>query len=237
MNHLFFTIFTIAVVTNFIACSVDASSNPPSSDEKKTTITTSQTQNDDSVIDARDGQVYKTTTIGTQTWMSQNLNYETINSFCYNKDPANCSKYGRLYTWAAAVGQPEDSCGYGKLCVFAEKVQGVCPPNWHIPSLAEFEMMFSTIGEPTSTAKKLKNSSGWSYNGNGSDNYGFSVLPAGYRYVNGHFLDEGAATFLWCSETDGNYYACSMNLIFSNDYVTISFESKSDGFSVRCVKD
>lgn len=233
MKLYFFTTFAIAITTLFIACSDDASSNPSSSDSTSTNLAHSE----GSFTDPRDGQVYKTTTIGTQTWMAQNLNYATASSYCYDKDFASCSKYGRLYTWAAAVGQSDDSCGYGKLCVFTEKVQGVCPPDWHIPALAEFETLFSAMGNPASIGKRLKSSSGWSYKGSGNDKYGFSALPAGYRYVNGHFLDQGTSTFFWCSETDGNYFACSMNIIFSNDYVTISFESKSDGFSVRCVKD
>ena len=233
MNHSFFTTFAIAIITSVIACSDDASSNPTSTEKESTDITIIE----GSFTDPRDGQVYKTTTIGSQTWMAQNLNYETANSFCYNKDFANCSKYGRLYSWAAAVGQPEDSCGYGTLCYFEEKVQGVCPPDWHLPALAEFELLFSTIGDKAHTAKKLKNSSGWNYSGNGTNNYGFSALPSGYRYVNGHFLDEGNATFFWCSETDGNYFACGINMIFSDDYITVSFESKSDAFPVRCIKD
>ena len=59
------------------------------------------------LTDERDGQTYKIVKIGDQTWMAENLNYKTESSFCYNDSTEYCETYGRLYTWAAAVGKTE----------------------------------------------------------------------------------------------------------------------------------
>ncbi|WP_290737324.1 FISUMP domain-containing protein [Fibrobacter sp. UBA3718] len=76
--------------------------------------------------DPRDGRVYKTTTIGAQTWMAENLDYEIADSYCYNNDTSNCKKYGRLYTRDAALK--------------------ACPAGWHLPSMEEFRILIKTVG-------------------------------------------------------------------------------------------
>lgn len=199
----------------FVACSGESSSSPTSGN--------SQFQNSDytgeTITDFRDGQVYKVVTIGSQTWMAQNLNYETANSYCYKDDATNCIKYGRLYTWAAA--------------------KKACPSGWHLPSKTEWENLFTAVGGISTAGKVLKSTSGWSCSGNGTDVFGFSALPVGFMGYDGEFTNGEKDTYFWSSsesEFDSNavdnaYLTCHDRYAF--------FESgkKNSGFSVRCLKD
>ena len=109
--------------------------------------------------DARDGQIYKSVKIGNQVWMAENLNYDynegTAKSYCYNDEQESCAKYGRLYTWAAAMdsagvfGDGGKGCGFLVTCSAKEPVRGVCPESWHLPSDTEWELSLIHISEPT----------------------------------------------------------------------------------------
>ena len=109
----------------------------------------------DEFTDKRDSQVYKTVQIGEQIWMAQNLNYETENSWCGGgiqgtKTEGDCPVYGRLYTWAAAIGKSEDECGYGHDCDLASAgsatfIQGVCPDGWHVPTRDEWKALIEAV--------------------------------------------------------------------------------------------
>ena len=207
-------------------------------------------------MDSRDGQTYKTVTIGTQTWMAQNLNYAYTDvpykngdytsdstSWCYNDDASNCSKYGRLYTWAAAMDSVgtwsanSKGCGKGKACSPTYPVQGVCPSGWHLPTKAEFETLFTAVGGQSTAGKMLKSTSGWNSSGNGTDAFAFSALPAGFRGSNGDYSVEGDDAYFW-SSTEGNSnnaYLMDLNYYFGDAY--LDFNYKDYGFSVRCLKD
>ncbi|SIO45430.1 FISUMP domain-containing protein [Fibrobacter sp. UWB11] len=189
-----------------------------------------------SVTDSRDGRLYKTVTIGKQTWMAENLNYATVGSFCYQNEYRNCAKYGRLYTWASAVDSVNilratgKECGYDRRCSLTKPVQGACPAGWHLPTKAEWDTLERVAG-PVSW---LKSKDGW-INGNGKDVYGFSALPAGDKDIDGTYLMGYIAAFWSSSEEDVTraWYERMQN-DFSSPY---EFEEKNRGFSVRCVKD
>ena len=186
------------------------------------------------LVDDRDGQTYKTVTIGTQTWMAENLNFETDSSFCYNKEESNCAKYGRLYEWAAAVGKSESECGYGYTCSLPSgNIQGVCPEGWHLPSYDEWKTLFNE----SMAGKVLKSMSGWEKSGDGTDDFGFSALPAGYRYDDRYYNLEGYYAYFWSSTEFDSNRSYNMYLGYSDYYAGLDNNSKGDGFSVRCLQD
>lgn len=194
------------------------------------------------LTDFRDGQMYKTVEIGRQTWMAQNLNYESENSYCYDDDSSNCNKYGRLYTWTAAVGKLEDECGYGYTCSLPgeEHIQGVCPSGWHLPNKDEWDYLFTAVGGKSTAGKALKShiDAGWYTSGSqGTDSSGFSALPAGIRYDDEGYRSEGQSAYFWSSTEDTRYIAYSMVLSYSTYQGSLVQRSKSYGLSVRCLLD
>ena len=169
------------------------------------------------LVDKRDGKKYKTVKIGNQTWMAENLNYQTQDSYCYGDDESDCSKYGRLYKWEAAVK--------------------ACPSGWHLPSKEELKKLFSSVGGKEVAGKSLKTKEGWNNGGNGTDAFGFSALPAGSREISGGYNDEGYRARFWSSTENYSYGACIMYLNYTDDDANLGYEGKYSGFSVRCLKD
>jgi uncharacterized protein (TIGR02145 family) len=172
--------------------------------------------------DSRDGQTYKTVKIGKQVWMAENLNYETENSYCYDNDLANCQKYGRLYTWEAALN--------------------ACPEGWRLPTNADFETLFANVRGIETAGKMLKSRTGWEdyegKSGNGIDKYGFNVLPAGIRNNDGSFNYAGRSANFW-SATEYKMYGAAYLLDLSYPYEDAPLLSnfKDRALSVRCLKD
>ncbi|MDY6284345.1 MAG: fibrobacter succinogenes major paralogous domain-containing protein [Fibrobacter sp.] len=204
------------------------------------------------MTDSRDGKSYKTVTIGTQTWMAENLNYADSvttaslkgKSLCFKNVAKNCDLAGRLYTWAAAIdsvklandGRNSLDCGYGKTCGLSGTVQGICPSGWHLPSRDEWDTLITAVGGSSTAGAALKSTSGWSsyegVSGNGTDAFGFSALPAGSWPSS-----EGVDAYFWSSTEFDSYYAYSMYLLDDYDYAYLVSDSKFSRFSVRCLKD
>jgi uncharacterized protein (TIGR02145 family)/uncharacterized repeat protein (TIGR02543 family) len=156
-----------------------------------------------------------TVRIGNLTWMAENLNCETSNSWCYDNNPANCAIYGRLYTWDAAMI--------------------ACPAGWRLPTRADWDDLVSAAGGSSVAGRNLKSQTGWS--GGGTDAHGFSALPGGRRWDAGYFSSVGWNGYWWsAAELDASYaWFLDMNLDY--DGVSENFGSKSNGLSVRCSRD
>jgi uncharacterized protein (TIGR02145 family) len=183
------------------------------------------------------GKVYNTVLIGNQCWMRENLNYEVTGSWCYDDLDSHCDTYGRLYSWHAIMN------GATASDIVPSGVQGICPGGWHIPSFDEWMILAGEVG--SAGGYLLKSSNGWNNsslgdNGNGSNESGFTALPAGLRYDDGTFSTIGNITHFWTSsewpfttwdEARQLYLSSDGNGIGSgNSYKTI-------GISLRCVKD
>ena len=181
----------------------------------------------DSIIDDRDGQKYKIVKIDRLWWFAQNLNYETENSHCYNDSTKYCDKYGRLYTWAAAVGKSEEECGERRVCNLSLPVQGVCPSGWHVPSNYEWNDLFVFVGGDKVAGEVLRNSS----------EGGFALLYAGRINFAGDFVQEGRSACIWSSNEVDDYDSYYVDFYYTYSKVFLEDADKTDGYSVRCVKD
>lgn len=199
-------------------------------------------ETDTILIDERDGQVYRTVTIGSQTWMAENLNYETDSSYCYNDSASYCDKYGRIYSWVAA--------------------QDACPSGYHLPSGDEWQQLIDAVGgkyAEYTAGKMLRSKNGWGAtmdgrDGNGTDDFSFTALPAGsvqfsqkYNSETKKYSNEvtysgvgSGAAYFWCSGSTGCWAGtCAQHMVLRDDdaYVSSYWDIRYSGYPVRCLKD
>ena len=209
---------------------------------------TTEKLNQGTMVDSRDGHIYKTIGIKTQIWMAENLNFADEEKYpsmlgknwCFsNKD--SCNTFGRLYTWGAAIDSlywldKEKKCGYKEsVCNLPEKIQGICPAGWHLPTQSEWEKLFVAESNNSAASQKLRSENRWSgYGSNGTDVYGFTALPGGVM-GNGEFKLVGDYAYFWSSTEYSSEGAYGLSLY--KGHVGGSGMYEGDGFSVRCIKD
>ena len=189
------------------------------------------------------GNEYHIVTIGTQTWMTENLkvtkyndgsvipnviedtiwNKLTSGAYCnYDNLENNSEEYGRLYNWYAVNS--------GKLC----------PTGWHVPSDAEWTTLTNYLGGESLAGGKLKETGTlhWiSPNTASSNETSFSALPGGYRFANGDFGGNGLYGYWWCTPDSQMHTVWYRHMGNSYNSVYRNSDSKLCGFSVRCLKD
>ena len=172
---------------------------------------------EDQFTDNRDGKVYKIVTIGTQTWMAENLNYVTDNGcWWYADNPVNGFTYGRLYDWETATK--------------------VCPDGWHLPSDEEWALLEYTLGRDQVAGAKLKAETGWQDNEYATNETEFSALPGGWRDNNGGYAITNSHGFWWSDRPNGEN-AWHRQLYYESTILYRSLVGKTFGLSVRCIKD
>ena len=169
--------------------------------------------------DLRDGQIYRTVKIGKQVWMAENLNLARSFSYCYNDSVEYCARYGRLYTWTVSA----------------------CPKNWHLPTDAEFKILFDTVGGSRIAGKKLKTANGWNCEENrdcnGTDDYFFSALPSGCRDDSGKFFGLNSWTHFWSESYGTSIYNSNSLFLEKADAANLYPIGHYYACPIRCVKD
>ncbi|MFK5854772.1 MAG: FISUMP domain-containing protein [Bacteroidota bacterium] len=191
------------------------------------------------LVDTRDSQPYTTVQIGTQCWMAENLNIGTridggdqqtdnsiIEKFCYNDNTSNCDIYGGLYLWAEMMQYNT-----------TEGVQGICPNGWHLPADEEWTTLTNYLGGASVAGEKMKSTSGWNNNGNGTNSSGFNALPGGLRHSSRYFDLLGDYSFSWSSTEHIGTNAWYRKLYYNYDAVIRESSIKWFSYSVRCLKD
>jgi uncharacterized protein (TIGR02145 family) len=205
---------------------------------------TAVADNGNSFTDPRDGQIYRVVTIGTQTWMAENLNWAGDDGelgWCYGNDPANCATYGRLYDWSMVMGFESDCNTKECASLIQSPHRGICPAGWHIPTEADWVTLVYFVRLEIS-ATQLKALTGWEPSSDtlafGTDDYGFSALPGGYRGYDGRFLGIGKYGSWWsATEYDATLARdLCMNSGYSNAYTEWTCKA-SFGVSLRCVQE
>lgn len=206
-----------------------------------------------------DGNIYNTVLMGTQCWMKENLRTTTYSDGTpipnvtdvtawsnlttgaytwYDNDISWKEEYGALYNWYATVDA------------------NLCPTGWHVPTDSEWTILTDYIGGPDSphgnelkSCRQVNSPSGGNCNTSehprwnesstqyGTDDYGFSGLPSGYRKDNGYFYNIGGIGAWWSSTQYVSYNAWVRYLSYGIGNVGVDSPNKKYGYSVRCLKD
>ncbi len=138
----------------------------------------------------------------------------------YGNDPKNGEQYGKLYNWYA-VNDP----------------RGIAPEGYHVPKDDKWTALSDYLGGIDGAGTKMKSTCGWSENGNGTNESGFSGLPGGFRDSNGSFYYIGSFGYWWSSTEYSTDDARLRFLCYDGDPVYRYSFDKPYGFSVRCLRE
>ena len=194
-----------------------------------------------------ENNTYDTLTIGTQTWIKQNLRVTKFNdgtnipmttengdwavpsgpSYCwYNNDETiHKNTYGALYNWWVV-----DSKSNGG--------KNICPAGWHVATNDEWTTLINFLGGEAYAGGKLKDTLLWKTPNKAATNEsGFSALPVGGRDNYGKFNSAGEYGWWWTSTESDAVSALMIGLGFDYSDAGRGADSKKLGNAVRCLKD
>jgi len=190
-----------------------------------------------------DGNIYHSVTIGTQTWMIENLKATRLNDgtpislasdkttwaslttpgYCwYNNDIMTNNIYGALYNW------------------YSVNTAKLAPIGWHVASDTEWTTLTTFLGENVAGGKlKEAGTLHWLAPNTGATNEtNFTALPGGDRGNNdGTFDAIGTGAFWWTSTMLDNTYSYFRSIGNTHTAVGRSGSQRLNGLYVRCVKD
>jgi uncharacterized protein (TIGR02145 family) len=198
-------------------------------------------------VDCSDGDSnhYSVVTIGTQTWMSENLRATKFDNGNAIPLVTNSSQWGNA-SMSAVCWYFNDSASYGNAYGalynwFTVQTGHLCPVGWHIPENSEFDTLALFLGGSLIAGGKLKETGilHWENPNTGASNEtGFTALPGGYREsINGSFDGAGISGNWWSLTGYSANEAWGYTLGYSDSDIFKSNYSKITGFSVRCIRD
>jgi uncharacterized protein (TIGR02145 family) len=248
-NFSSYLLFLIGVFLVFASSCKKDDDNEPSSGNStngKTTAVFNPDVNYGTMTD-QEGNIYKTITIGTQTWMAENLRTAIYNdgtvipmvtekttwanltsgAYCNYNNTTNSdtiATYGRLYNW------------------FAVNTGKLAPKGWHVPTDDEWTTLTNILGGSSTAGGKLKEAGTIHWNGSNlgaTNESGFTALPGGIRGTNGVFDGIGGYGYWWSvTEYDASSsWVWDWAMYYDGSYVLRDLDYEELGFSVRCVKD
>lgn len=194
-----------------------------------------------SMID-QEGNIYKTVTIGTQVWMAENLRTGRYRNGERIPTITNDSIYAQLTTGSSCWYNNDSTtyhCNVGRIYSWyaVSDTRNLCPSGWHVPSDIDWTVLSNFLGGDAVAGNKMKSTSGWPNNGNGSNSSGFTGRPGGYRKYDGIFENPSSVGVWWSATAIASGGGWYRNLHPHDDKLWRSSNSERFGFSIRCLKD
>ena len=202
------------------------------------------------ITDNRNNKKYKTVKIAGQTWMAENLNFEynegTAKSYCYKNKEEYCDKFGRLYTYLAAIDSALLSkeniiCTKNTHCNLPKNWKGICPEGFHLPTIQDFNSLKQSAltANPGNPNFSLKANELWKDKSDSAEynSLGFNALPTGYHYFYGNFYDINKTANFWSATSNDSTSAFSFIMSYMDSEIKTNTDDKLYAFSVRCIAD